>query len=138
LIENIPINRAAKQRITARLLHAKGLVSNFSDRIKYNGYDPNGSIFLAVCGFQQRGIADFISNRNKVAVTGLCVDTTYYITKILAKSWAKMYDGLLLGDLDQSWAHSNQSYVNGWKATMSAGLWRVFVESQQVLDILYQ
>jgi hypothetical protein len=75
------------------------LFSNFSDRKKYNGAIPTGRFFQQLFVSFSKGIGDFMSNEaKKWPVTGLCVDTTYYITKILAKyHGAKMYDGLYLG-----------------------------------------
>jgi hypothetical protein len=78
-------------------LVSKGsLFSNFADRQKYNGAIPKGWYFQHIFVRVSNSIGDFMSNEGKKwPVSGLCIDTSYYITKILAKyHGAKMYDGL--------------------------------------------
>ena len=72
------------------------LFSNFSDRQKYNGAIPTGRYFQRVFVKMSNAIGEFISNEGKKwPVSGLCIDTSYYITKILVKyHGAKMFDGL--------------------------------------------
>jgi hypothetical protein len=110
------------------------LFSHFSDRKKYNGAIPTGRYFQQVFVNFSKGIGDFMSNEaKKWPVTGLCVDTTYYITKILAKyHGAKMYDGLYSGTSTNLGHIRIQSYVNGESHDECRPLLESFVESQQI------
>ncbi len=110
------------------------LFSHFSDRKKHNGAIPMGGHFQQIFVNFSKGSGDFMSNEGKKwPVTGLCVGTTYYITKILAKyHGAKMYDGLYSGTSTNLGHIRIQSYVNGESHDECRPLLESFVESQQI------
>jgi hypothetical protein len=78
-------------------------------------------------------IGEFISNEGKKwPVSGLCIDTSYYITKILAKyHGAKMYDGLFSATSANLGHLGLQTYVNGESHEECRPLLESFVETQK-------
>jgi hypothetical protein len=109
------------------------LFSNFSDRQKYNGEVPTGRYFQQVFVTMSNYIGEFISNEgNKWPVSGLCIDTSYYITKILAKyHGAKMYDGIFSATSTNLGHLRLQTYVNGESHEECRPLLESLVESQK-------
>ena len=91
------------------------LFSDFGDRRRYNGAIPTGRYFQDLFVNFGKSIGNFLENEaNKWPVDGLCIDTSYYITKILCRYHGKkVFDGLFSGTSTNIGHVRIQSYVQG-------------------------
>jgi len=108
------------------------LLSSFADRKRYNGAIPTGQYFQTVFLDHHETTRTFLDNeQKKLPVDQLKIDTSYHVTKLVARYHGeKLFDGLL--SVGSTLGHIRcQNFTHGEGHDQCVPMLRDFLKTQQ-------